>query len=296
LTNIERIFRAVIDRVAYSEELGNLTERSRRYWRTTEWLIGSDAFPSSLLTSGNRLGRDDLSNRRTVYYWMFGADLPNGKDHLDYEKPIAANRDFFPTLEAFLREVWIGIENAKNTSGTNPEDPTKISIIARRLYDMMLSRRLNGQLAREEFTAVSKLSWMSLVLMSNNVVIRDLNCEASDPSERLANIARKVNMTAHLRSKFLFDLAQPLSYLMQAVEMGKFNTPTGAALLYTLAQIPEQQAELVIDNYSIASNVDLKTKPMNPVELTRPPPAPARLPAPRGLPRPNGAVTHRATA
>ncbi len=102
-------------------------------------------------------------------------------------------------------------------------------------------------------------------------------------------------MTSHLRSKFLFDLAQPLSFLMQAIEMGSFNTPVKAATLYELNQIPQVQAELVIDNYSIASNVDLKSKPTFPVELTKPPPA--RLPPPpRGRPGSNGAVAHRSTS
>ena len=235
------------------------------------------------------MGRDDLANRMTAYYWMFGADIPHGLEAGTYQRPTAANRDFFPILENFLRECWIGIENAKNTSGANPEDPTKISILARRLYDMMQTRRLNGQLSREEFTAVAKLSWLNLVLLSNNFVIRDLQCEAADPSERLANIARRVDMKAHLRSKFLFDLAQPLSFLMQSIEMGRHNTPVGAALLYTLGLIPEQNAEVVIDNYSIASNVDLKAKPTFLTEPTKPP-AP-RLPPAHAMQRTNGRLT-----
>jgi hypothetical protein len=292
-TKIVEIFRAVVEHVAFGESLGNLSAATRQFLRTTEWLVYSDAFPSSMLTSGNRLRRDDTANRMTIYYWMLGADLAHARELGPYERPAAANRDFFPILEDMLREVWIGIENAKNLSGINAADPTKISILARRLYDMMSSRRLSGQLAREEFTAVAKLSWLLLVLLSNNFVIQDLQCEAADPSERLHNIARRVNMTAHLKSKHLIDLAQPLSFLLQSIETGLLNTSAIAQTLYfPLNTQTELNAEVVIDEYSIATDIDLKSKPVSVTELTRA--STPRLPPSRALPPPMTARASRA--
>jgi hypothetical protein len=67
-------------------------------------------------------------------------------------------------------------------------------------------------------------------------------------------------MTAHPKSKALFDLAQPFSFIMQGIEQGAFNDATGAALLYTPApgNTTQTQAEVVIDQYSLATGRDLK--------------------------------------
>ena len=120
--------------------------------------------PSMVWTTSGRLRRDEVADRLTTYYWMFGIDLSHAVEiagQHPYQKPAAANRDFIPTFEAFGREVWRGIVNAKNFSGANDTDPTVISTLARRLYDMMATRRINGNLSREEFRAVAIMSYLA---------------------------------------------------------------------------------------------------------------------------------------
>ena len=62
----------------------------------------------------------------------------------------AYNGEFVNTFEEFLREVWIGIVNVKNESGSNPTDNAEIANLAEKLYDMLTTRRLGGNLAIEE--------------------------------------------------------------------------------------------------------------------------------------------------
>src|SRR5262249_42741859 len=167
-----------------------------------------------------------------------------------YEKPAAANRDFILTFEAFAREVWRGIINARNTSGANETDAAVIATLAHRIYDMMATRRMNGNLSREEFRAVAVMAWLHLAVMYDSPAVVDLKATASSPEQRLAKIAERVGMRIHPKAKSLFDLAQPFSSLMQQIEMGKFNDPTIAQLLITLGTDPENNAETVIDQYT----------------------------------------------
>ncbi len=262
-TRIFDIFSKVLETYMYSEQLETPSPASQLFWRNVEYLIYGDGLPASIWTTTSRLRRDEIANRSTVYNWFFGVDLSHAQELAaahPYPKPAAGNRDFFPTFEAFGREVWNGIMNAKNISGANPTDPVAISTAARRLYDMMATRRLNGNLSREEFRAVAVMSWLHLAVMYDSPVVVDLKATASSPEQRLAKIAERVGMTPHAKAKPLFDLAQPFSYLMQSIESAAFNDPAGAVLLYTI-QPPnpvEMNAEVVIDQYSLATGRDLK--------------------------------------
>jgi len=195
-----------------------------------------------------------------------------------YQKPTASNRDFIPTFEAFGSEVWRGIANAKNTSGMNETDPTNIATLARRIYDMMLTRRMNGNLCREEFRAVAVISFMHLAVLFDSPAVQDLKATASSPEMRLQKMAERVGLTAHPKSKPLFDLAGPFSILMQSIETGSFNTPTGAKALYSQVtpNFPARNAEDVIDQYTLATGHDLKALAVSQV----PKAATSRLPAP----------------
>ena len=75
-------------------------------------------------------------------------------------------------------------------------------------------------------------------------------------------------MTAHAKSKPLFDLAQPFSALMQAIETGSYSDFTGAALLYALNTTPEQNAETVIDQYTLATNRNVKARAVSITEMS----------------------------
>jgi hypothetical protein len=264
-TRIFEIFSKVLETYMFSEQLETPSAASQLFWRNLEFLIFGDAMPSMLWTTSSRLRRDEVADRMTTYYWMFGIDLSHAADIASqhpYQKPAAANRDFIPTFEAFAREVWRGIVNAKNTSGANDADPTVIATLARRLYDMMATRRINGNLSREEFRAVAIMSFLNLAVLYDSPAVVDLKATASSPEMRLQKIAERVGMKAHPKSKPFFDLAGPFSILMQSIETGKFNDTTGAALLYSqiAPNFPARNAETVIDQYSLATGRDLKSQ------------------------------------
>jgi hypothetical protein len=199
----------------------------------------------------------------TTYYWMFGIDLSHASEvaaHHPYVKPAASNRDFISTFEVFAREVWRGIVNVKNTSGANDTDATVISTLARRIYDMMATRRLNGNLAREEFRAVAVMSFLHLAVLYDSPAVVDLKATASSPEMRLQKVAERVGMTAHPKSKPFFDLAAPFSKLMQQIESGNFNQPSLAQALYFPVSPISNNAEKVIDQYTLATGRDLKSQ------------------------------------
>lgn len=272
-TRIFEIFSKVLLKYMYGGELETPSAQSQLFWRNLEFLIFGDAMPSMVWTTSGRLRRDEQANRLTTYYWMFGIDLSHAQEvavRHPYEKPSISNRDFIPTFEAFGREVWRGIINARNTSGANDTDPSVIATLARRIYDMMQTQRLNGNLSREEFRAVAVMSFLHLAVLYDSPAVVDLKATASSPEMRLQKIAERVGMTAHPKSKPFFDLAQPFSALMQAIETGSFNQPADAQLLYVpLLPSPPNPAntfnptaaiaETVIDQYTLATGRDLKS-------------------------------------
>jgi hypothetical protein len=294
-TRIFDIFSKVLETYMYTEQLETPTQESQLFWRNLEYLIFGDAMPSMVWTTTSRSRRDEIADRLTSYYWMFGIDLSHAPDiaaQHPYQKPAAANHDFIPTFEALAREVWRGIVNARNTSGANDTDATVIATLARRLYDMMATRRINGNLSREEFRAVSIISFLHLAVQYDSPAVVDLKASASSPEMRLQKMAERVKMSCHVKSKPFFDLAAPFSTLLQSIESGAFNTPAGAELLFkqTPANVVSRNAEEVIDQYSLATGRDLKSKPVLVTGHTipssmhaprRPPSIPA--PAPRRL-------------
>jgi hypothetical protein len=228
---------------------------------------------------------------------MFGIDLshaPQVAVQHPYEKPAASNRDFIPTFEAFGREVWRGIVNARNVAGVNDADPTVIATLAQGIYDMMQTQRQFGNLSREEFRAVAIMSYMHLAVLFDSPMVQDLRAEASSPDLRLQKIAERVGMTAHPKSRPLFDLAGPFSILMQAIETGHFNHAGGAQALYsqTPPNFVARIAEDVIDQYTLATGRDLKALPVSvvPRATTSSLPAPKKqIPPPQSAaPRTNG--------
>jgi len=301
-TRIFDIFAKVLETYMYTEQLETPTQESQMFWRNLEYLIFGDAMPSMVWTTTSRSRRDEVADRLTAYYWMFGIDLSHAPDiaaQHPYQKPAAANRDFIPTFEALAREVWRGIVNARNTSGANDTDATVIATLARRLYDMMATRRINGNLSREEFRAVSVISFLNLAVQYDSPAVVDLKASASSPEMRLQKMAERVHMSCHVKSKPFFDLAAPFSTLLQSIESGAFNTPAGAELLYkqTPPNVVSRNAEEVIDQYSLATGRDLKSKPVLVTGHTTPSsmqsprrPPPIAAPAARRLDHQNGSA------
>ena len=270
-TRIFEIFCKVLETYMYTEELETPSPESQLFWRNLEFLIFGDALPSMLWTTSGRLRRDEVANRLTAYYWLFGIDLSHASEiagQHPYRKPAAANRDFIPTFEAFAREVWRGIVNAKNTSGANDTDSSVIATLARRIYDMMATRRINGNLSREEFRAVAIMSFLHLAVLYDSPAVVDLKATASSPEMRLQKVAERVRMTAHPKSKPFFDLAAPFSILMQSIETNAFSDPAGAQSLYFPPSPISENAETVIDQYSLATGRDLKSQAVSLVPRT----------------------------
>jgi hypothetical protein len=296
-TRIFDIFSKVLEAYMFSERLETPNFATQQFLRNTEYLIYSDGLPTMVWTTTSRLRRDETANRLTAYYALFGLDLAHAQQlsaQHPYEKPAAANRDFIPTFEAFASEVWQGIQNAKNTSGPNPTDDEAISSAARRMFDMMTTRRLGGNLSREEFRAVAIMSWLHLAIMYDSPVVQDLKASASSPELRLQKIAERVGMSAHLKTKPLLDLSQEFSFLLQSIETGAYNTPAAAPLLYRSGTPIQTNAEIVIDQYFLATGRNLKAPTVAVTErrtTPRLPPASPALPA-----RPNGRGDRAAAA
>ncbi|MBV9825476.1 MAG: hypothetical protein JO001_07370 [Alphaproteobacteria bacterium] len=311
-TRIYDIFAKVLETYMFTEQLPSPSFAAQQFLRSTEYLMYSDGLPTMVWTTQSRLRRDEIANRLTLYYWMFGLDLSHAPELAiahPYNKPDASDRDFIPTFEVLASEVWRGIENAKNTSGANATDDEAIATAARRIYDMMATRQLNDNLRREGFRAVCVMSWLHLAVMYDSAIVLALNASASSPEQRLQKIAERVGMSAHTRAKPLFDLSQAFSSLMQSIETGLFNTPGAVATLYTPPSTIEANAEIVIDQYSLATGRDLKApsvtvtdrattapraaRPMPRLPTPSAPPAARALPTPSrgpqpGLHRPNG--------
>jgi hypothetical protein len=298
-TRIHEIFSKLLSKYIHGGELETPSPASQLFWRNLEFLIYGDAAPSMVWTTSGRLRRDEQAGRCSTYFWMFGIDLSHAPqlavEH-PYEKPAGSNRDFIPTFEAFGREVWRGIVNAKNTSGANDTDARVIANLAERIFDMMQTQRQSGNQSREEFRAVAIMSFLHLAVLFDSPVVQDLRAEASSPELRLQKMAERVGLTAHPKSKALFDLAGPFSKLLQSIETGKYNTAANTPLLY--AELPptpiSRNAEDVIDQYTLATGHDLKSLAVSAVRgaTTTALPVPkkqAPVPHPQlAAPRPNG--------
>ena len=238
-TRIYEIFRRVVHELLHGEKLGVPGSADSQKWlRTTEELFYRDP-PPFFITAVTGYVRPDIhATRRNAYQRMFGMDLNHGTDDskpYPYVKAEAANSEFVSTFEELLREVWIGIENFNNTSGANPKDDAKIADLAKKLHDMLITRRETGNLSREEFVFVSWMSWFHLTVDSDLPIILDLRAQAASPEQRLFKIAQRVGLPAHGLSNNYFDIADSISLILILIETGIFNRAVAAPALYTPA-------------------------------------------------------------
>ena len=287
-TRIYEIFRRVLHEYLHGERLETPSEQGQRWLRTTEELFYRDTPPFFAFQLTSYVRPDIRASRRNVYYRMFGMDLNHGTDDgrpHPYEKVAAANREFVPTFEAFLREVWRGIINAQNTSGPNTTDRSAIASLAERLSNMLRDRRENGNLSREEFFYVSTMSWFHLTVEFDSPIVRDLKAEGSSPGERLRAIGERVGLPAHGKAYDLFGLADPMSRLLIALESGTFNEVANVPLLFRAppTQI-RNDIETIISNWSSATGRDIKAEPV----ATIPNGAMPRVSVPSGAISPDG--------
>jgi hypothetical protein len=266
-THIYEIARRVLYEYAHGEKLDVPSAVSQHWLRATEDLFYKDAPPFTIQSLSSHIRPDIAASRRNAYWRMFGMDLNHGiKDGqpYPYEKPEAHNRDFVPTFENLLREVWRGGENFNNAIGPNSTDNGAIANLAQHLFHMFAARRRNGNLSREEYFFVVTMSWLHLTVEFDSPIVVDLKATASSPEERLRLIGERVGTPAHSKSESYFRMAEPLSRILSLLETGLFNTPAGAVTLYARPAAPAtnpiaEDMLTIITHWSIATGRDVKS-------------------------------------
>ena len=260
-TRIYEIFRRVVYEFLHGEKFGAPLPDAQHWLRNTEELFYRDPPPFSITNITSHIRPDMRASRRNAYYRMFGMDLNHGTDDnqpYPYFKADAANNAFVSTFEEFLREVWVGIVNKENKSGSNPTDDSKIADLSQKLHDMLISRRISGNLSREEFVFVSMMSWFHLTVgFDKSPIVQSLRAEAASPEQRLFKIAQRVGLPAHGLSKSYFDIADPISRVLILVEIGKYNTSKDAPAFYKTKDL-ESDMKTIITHWTAITGHDVK--------------------------------------
>jgi hypothetical protein len=271
-TRVYEIFRRVIHELRHGEKLGVASDPTLHWLRATEELFYRDA-PSFFVTSlHSPIRPDNEATRRSAYHRLLGMDLNHGTaDNKPYPfvRADATNKEFVSTFEELLRESWIGMVNANNFTGTRPTDDAKLTELAESLEQMLLARRLNGNLSREEFAAVTTMSWFHLTLETDTSVVKDLRCEATSPAQRLFKIAQAVGLPAHGLSGSYFDIADPIQFLLLVVETGFFRQAGAAATLYMPGSPLEPVVRTILTHWSVIAGRDMKGGKLLPLEAAR---------------------------
>lgn len=241
-TGIFEIFADVVRRYTVGETLPTPSVDSVAWVRSTEELFFRD--PPLFSTSGalsSQLRPDAAVNRRNLYWRMFGLDLPHpvgrGVSGQPWKRDVGPtiNSRFLELWNELLRQVWLGYENDTNSSGAKATDPSYVAYLCQTLSELLKLRRQNGMLAREEFAFVSMMSWFHLTVEHDTSIVVDLKATAGgrgNAADRLAAIGARVGIAPSRQSRELFELADLLSPVLWAIELGLFNTSPGAETLY----------------------------------------------------------------
>ena len=261
-TGIIEVFRKVLYEFRHGEALGVPLDGADHWLRNTEELFYKDPASFSIMSLNSSIRPNLNSTRYNAYWRMFGMDLSYQQgEQTNYVKAKAANNEFMNTLFEFLRKVWVGIINVGNSSGENRTDDSEIANLAEKLHDMMVTRRIGGNLAREEFFFVSMMSWFQLSLEFDSPIVLSLRAEGSSPEQRLHNIAQRVGKPAHALSKNFFDMADAISRILIQIETGIYNDTDAVAALYTkVPNGPIHDIKTIITHLSITTGHDLKSK------------------------------------
>jgi hypothetical protein len=238
-TGVREILGEVVRRFVVGETLEAPTVETLQWVRSTEELFFRDPLLFHILGVTSSLRPEHRDVRWNAYYRMFGATPPQaapaGPGAWKRDVGAGANLRFMELWQELLRQIWTGIQNARNAVGANPTDPSYLAYLCQTLGEMLRLRRRGGLLAREEFACVSMLSWFHLTVESDTTVVRDLRATAGiagNPADRLAAIAARVGMRAAPQARELFELADLLSVFFWALELDVFSTTTNAELLF----------------------------------------------------------------
>lgn len=261
-----KVFRSVLFEHLHGEKLMVPTAEAQFWLRSTEELFYSNPAPFSIYNVVSHIRPDMEATRRNNYFRMFGMDLNHGDGNdkpYNFVKAESSNRDFVSTFEDFLREVWVGIVNTQNSSGENRTDDAGIASLARQLHDMLNDRRLNGNISREEFFAVSMMSWFHLTLEFNSPIVNSLRAEGTRADQRLYRIAERVGVPAHAKSYDFFQLAKPMSRILTMIETGIFNDETGVRSLFKVNDVDnpiEADMRTIITHWGYSTGRDMKVR------------------------------------
>lgn len=262
-TRIYEIFRRVLHQFLHGEKFGAPTADAQHWLRNTEELFYRDPPSFSITTISSHIRPDMRATRRNAYHRMFGMDLNHGSDEgqpYSYTKADAYNNEFATIFEEFLREVWIAISNVNNTSGANPKDQGKIENLVDELQDMLRSRRVNGNLSREEFVAVATMSWFHLSVEFNTPIVETLRAEASSPEQRLFKIAQRVGLPAHGLSNSLFNIADTISRVLIQIEASGTGIVPGLVATGTSLNSIQVALNTIITHWSTITGRDMKAR------------------------------------
>ena len=284
-TGIMPIFSEVVRRYVVGETLEAPSPRTLAWVRATEELFFRDPPLFSIAGTVSELRPQARINRRNAYWRMFGMDLPHavparwdGGGQAWKADVGEINVDFRAKWSELLRQVWLGLENNRNSSGANPTDGNYVALLTRALRDMFNDRRRGGLLAREEFAYVTVLSWFHLTLQTNSPIVADLKADSTSPAERLAQLGQRVGMHPALRSRELFDLAEPMSSLLRAIEIGTFDEADAAAALFDDGTALALEMREIINQWQSATGERVKERP--PGTVAPLPSQPLRAPTP----------------
>jgi hypothetical protein len=267
-TRLYEIFRRVLHEYRHGEKLGTPLDGETQNWlRITEELFYSDPAPFTIIDVSSHIRSDLRASRRNAYQRMFGMDLNHGGDDgrpYPYVKAEAANTEFVSTFEEFLREVWVGITYVGATASSDPTDDSKIAELAEKLHGMLESRRLGGNLSREEFAFVSMMAWFHFTLeVPASPIVRSLRAEAIGVENVLFKIAERVGLPAHGLAKSFFDIADPMSRLLIQIEMGTYDQSSAVRALYDVTAFPggpEPDMRSIITHWTAITGRDVKAR------------------------------------
>ena len=280
-TGVYEILAEVLRRYVVGETLEPPSLETQQWIRATEELFFRDAPLFHIVGTTSQFRPDSRVMRRNLYYRIIGMDLPHpyrGASDQPWKRDVGvANTRFHELWLELLRQVWIGYENVTNTSGAKPSDPAYIAELCRYIKDMLTMRRLNGQLAREEFVAVSQLSWFHLTVELDTPLVVDLRAQGSNPYERLVKIGERVGMKPSPRSWELFQVADLVSTVLRFIELQSFDSATAAQTLYTGSTSLQRDMIRIIDLWEMATGHAIKDQ-ARPAgrDFAKPPAAPPR--------------------
>jgi hypothetical protein len=301
-TGAFEILAEIVRRLVRGETLGELRAPSVQWARATEELFFREPPLYSVGSVWSQLRPNSRIARRNAYWRMFGLDLPHPlirewssaqDEQTDWKRDVGsgANTGFRERWSEFLRQVWLGLENANNQVGSNATDREYVALLCQAIDDMLGMRRRGGQLAREEFFYVTTMSWFHLTIENNTPIVVDLQATATSPAERLAKLGERVGMAPAARARELFELADPMSALLWAIELGSFNTGVNAQALFvppggpaTPPSLLNQDVNRIIDLWQSATGERVKDRPVGNVvstgALTTASAQPVRVPTP----------------